>query len=106
MDYCSAVENTGVWGGQPEILALSRAFGTQIHVIQAGVPVLKVGEGEYDGEPLTISYVAMSLHHHRHSRLVLTLSFRAVRLQISPQDVRPGRGKFAFRRFDTYGKLR
>ncbi|GAK68332.1 cysteine proteinase [Moesziomyces antarcticus] len=56
LDYCSAVENTGVWGGQPEILALSRAFGTQIHVIQAGVPVLKVGEGEYDGEPLTISY--------------------------------------------------
>ncbi len=106
LDYCSAVENTGVWGGQPEILALSRAFGTQIHVIQAGVPVLKVGEGEYDGEPLTISYVDMSLHHHRHSRLVLTLSFRAVHLQISPQDVRPGRGKFAFRRFDTYGKLR
>ncbi len=59
MDYCSAVENTGVWGGQPEILALSRAFGTEIHVIQAGVPVLKVGEGEYDGEPLTISYVAI-----------------------------------------------
>lgn len=48
-----------MWGGQPEILALSRAFETQIHVIQAGVPVLKVGEGEYDGEPLTISYVAI-----------------------------------------------
>ncbi|CDW99053.1 hypothetical protein [Sporisorium scitamineum] len=56
LDYCSAVENTGVWGGQPEILALSRAFGTQINVIQAGVPVLKVGEGEYEGEPLYISY--------------------------------------------------
>lgn len=56
LDYCNAVENTGVWGGQPEILALSRAFGTQINVVQAGVPVLKVGEGEYDGEPLFISY--------------------------------------------------
>lgn len=56
LDYCSAVENTGVWGGQPEILALSRAFRTQINVVQAGVPVLKVGEGEYDGEPLFISY--------------------------------------------------
>ncbi|CBQ68715.1 conserved hypothetical protein [Sporisorium reilianum SRZ2] len=56
LDYCTAVESTGVWGGQPEILALSRAFGTQINVVQAGVPVLKVGEGEYDGEPLYISY--------------------------------------------------
>uniref|UniRef100_V5EUQ1 OTU domain-containing protein n=2 Tax=Kalmanozyma brasiliensis (strain GHG001) TaxID=1365824 RepID=V5EUQ1_KALBG len=56
LDYCSAVENTGVWGGQPEILALSRAFHTQINVVQSGVPVLKVGEGEYDGEPLFISY--------------------------------------------------
>lgn len=56
LDYCSAVENTGVWGGQPEILALSRAFRTQINVVQAGVPVLKVGEGEYEGEPLLISY--------------------------------------------------
>ena len=56
LDYCNAVENTGVWGGQPEILALSRAFKTQINVVQAGVPVLKVGEGEYDGEPLYISY--------------------------------------------------
>ncbi|SNX86350.1 uncharacterized protein MEPE_05059 [Melanopsichium pennsylvanicum] len=56
LGYCSAVENTGVWGGQPEILALSRAFKTQINVVQAGVPVLKVGEGEYDGEPLFISY--------------------------------------------------
>ncbi|KAJ1024712.1 hypothetical protein NDA16_002752 [Ustilago loliicola] len=57
LDYCAAVENTGVWGGQPEILALSRAFRTQINVVQAGVPVLKVGEGEFDdGKPLFISY--------------------------------------------------
>ena len=55
MDYCDAVENTGVWGGQPEILALSRAYKTQIHVVQAGSPVLKVGEGEQKGEPLQIS---------------------------------------------------
>ncbi|EPQ28510.1 uncharacterized protein PFL1_03813 [Pseudozyma flocculosa PF-1] len=54
--YCDAIESTGVWGGQPEILALSRAFQTQINVVQAGSPVLKVGEGEYQGEPLTISY--------------------------------------------------
>ncbi|PWN47547.1 cysteine proteinase [Violaceomyces palustris] len=56
LDYCDAIENTGVWGGQPEILALSRAFKTQINVVQAGSPVLKVGEGESKGEPLIISY--------------------------------------------------
>ncbi|KAN0061883.1 OTU protein [Thecaphora frezii] len=56
LKYCDAIESTGVWGGQPEILALSRAFKTQINVVQAGSPVLKVGEGEYPGEPLTISY--------------------------------------------------
>lgn len=56
LDYCAAVENTGVWGGQPEILALSRAFKTQINVVQAGMPVLKVGEGEFQGVPLVISY--------------------------------------------------
>lgn len=44
--YCDAVENTGVWGGQPEILALSRAFETPIWVVQAGSPVMKVGEEE------------------------------------------------------------
>ncbi|KAJ9474680.1 OTU domain-containing protein 2 [Pseudozyma hubeiensis] len=58
LDYCDAVEKTGVWGGQPEILALSRAFGAQINVVMAGRPVLKVGEGEYeeDGKALLISY--------------------------------------------------
>ncbi|PWN41921.1 cysteine proteinase [Ceraceosorus guamensis] len=56
LDYCDAVENTGVWGGQPEILALSRAYKTQIHVVQVGSPTLKVGEGEHKGEPCVISY--------------------------------------------------
>ncbi|SAM83865.1 uncharacterized protein UBRO_05972 [Ustilago bromivora] len=56
--YCHAVQNTAVWGGQPEILALSRAFRTPIHIVQAGVPVLKVGQEEFeDGrKPLFISY--------------------------------------------------
>lgn len=57
LDYCDAIENTGVWGGQPEILALTRAYKTQIHVVQSGSPVLKVGEGEQKGEPLMISWV-------------------------------------------------
>lgn len=35
-EYCKSVQNTAVWGGEPEILALSRAFGVPIHVIQGG----------------------------------------------------------------------
>ncbi|KAJ1598754.1 hypothetical protein NDA14_000406 [Ustilago hordei] len=56
--YCDAVQNTAVWGGQPEILALSRAFRTPIHIVQAGLPVLKVGQEEFenDTKPLFISY--------------------------------------------------
>ncbi|KAE8216392.1 hypothetical protein CF327_g419 [Tilletia walkeri] len=61
-EYCSAIENTGVWGGQPEILALSHAYEVPIHVAQVGQPVLKIGEdnyGEANTVPLVISY-------HRH----------------------------------------
>lgn len=65
MSYCDAVEQTGVWGGQPEILALSRAYQAQVNVVQAGMPVLKVGEGEYQGEPLFISYVHTTSPHHK-----------------------------------------
>ncbi|PWN29864.1 cysteine proteinase [Jaminaea rosea] len=54
--YCDAIESTGVWGGQPEILAMSRAFKSQIWVVQAGQPIVKVGEGEEKGGPLMISY--------------------------------------------------
>jgi OTU domain-containing protein 6 len=36
--YCAAIRDTGVWGGEPEILALSRAFRVPIHVIQSGSP--------------------------------------------------------------------
>lgn len=32
--YCDAVEHTAIWGGQPEILALSTAYRTPITVIQ------------------------------------------------------------------------
>lgn len=61
LDYCNAVEKTAVWGGQPEILALSRAFHTPIFVVQAGCPVVKVGveEARPGEDVVTISY-------HRH----------------------------------------
>ncbi|KAH9951344.1 cysteine proteinase [Amylocystis lapponica] len=34
--YCVAMRDTAVWGGEPEILALSSAFNVPIHVVQGG----------------------------------------------------------------------
>ncbi|KAJ3416492.1 OTU domain-containing protein 6B [Chytridiales sp. JEL 0842] len=57
--YCDDMANTAVWGGQLEIQALSMHLKREIHVIQAGSPVVKVGEHFKSDKPLLISY-------HRH----------------------------------------
>lgn len=36
--YCMTIKDTGTWGGEPEILALSRVYNVPIHVVQGGVP--------------------------------------------------------------------
>lgn len=40
--YCATIRDTGTWGGEPEILALSRAYNVPIHVVQAGKPPIVV----------------------------------------------------------------
>jgi len=40
--YCMAIRDTAVWGGEPEILALSRAYNVPIHVIQGATPPVVV----------------------------------------------------------------
>lgn len=55
LQYCDAMESTSAWGGQPEILALSKVFHTPIHVMQPGMPMVKIGD-EFDKAPLLISY--------------------------------------------------
>jgi OTU domain-containing protein 6 len=40
--YCARIRDTSVWGGEPEILALSRAFNVPIHVVQWGSPPVVV----------------------------------------------------------------
>ncbi|PVF95602.1 cysteine proteinase [Serendipita vermifera] len=42
--YCASIRDTAAWGGEPEILALSRAYNVPIHVIQAGRPPVVVHE--------------------------------------------------------------
>ncbi|KAI8443202.1 hypothetical protein BY996DRAFT_7730757 [Phakopsora pachyrhizi] len=40
-EYCDRIARTAEWGGEPEIMALSRHFKKTIHVIQAVGPILK-----------------------------------------------------------------
>ncbi|KAG6820602.1 hypothetical protein H0H93_014518 [Arthromyces matolae] len=42
--YCATVRDTAEWGGEPEILALSRAYNVAIHVVQAGRPSIVTHE--------------------------------------------------------------
>ncbi|KAI0336458.1 cysteine proteinase [Cubamyces sp. BRFM 1775] len=40
--YCATMRNTAVWGGEPEVVALSRAYNVPIHVVQGGKPPVVV----------------------------------------------------------------
>ena len=66
--YCAAIRNTGVWGGEPEILALSRSFNIPIHVIQSGTPPVVVhnptGAPEYD-DGMDGSKKVVRISYHR-----------------------------------------
>lgn len=41
-EYCAKVRDTAVWGGEPEIVALSKAYNVPIHVIQGATPHIVV----------------------------------------------------------------
>jgi len=43
-EYCSSIKDTATWGGEPEIVALSRAFKIPIHIVQGGKPSIVVHE--------------------------------------------------------------
>ncbi|KAF9899997.1 OTU domain-containing protein 6B [Linnemannia zychae] len=59
-EYCRDLESTAVWGGQPELLALSRVHKVPIWVVQMGSPTVKLSADVYAAKtPLMVSY-------HRH----------------------------------------
>ncbi|KAI1314798.1 OTU domain-containing protein 6B [Mortierella claussenii] len=59
-EYCKDLESTAVWGGQPELLALSRVHKVPIWVVQMGSPTVKLSADIYPAKaPLMVSY-------HRH----------------------------------------
>lgn len=48
--YCRTVRDTGAWGGEPEIMALSRAYKVPIYVVQTGPPTM-VKHSPMNGAP-------------------------------------------------------
>lgn len=60
--YCESVKDTAIWGGEPEILALSRAFGIPIHVVQAAQPRIVVHNPTTDGSALNGPPARISYH--------------------------------------------
>ncbi|KAI0374815.1 cysteine proteinase [Pilatotrama ljubarskyi] len=40
--YCATMRDTAIWGGEPEVVALSRAYNVPIHVVQGGKPPVVV----------------------------------------------------------------
>ncbi|KAI9508270.1 hypothetical protein F5148DRAFT_925119 [Russula earlei] len=64
--YCASIRNTSVWGGEPEILALSRAYNVPIHVVQGGQPPVVVHDPS--GAPSTQNVKeqrAVRISYHR-----------------------------------------
>lgn len=63
-NYCKTMRDTAVWGGEPEILALSRAFNVPIHVVQGGKPPVVVHDprGEQESKPGDKGVVYISYH--------------------------------------------
>ncbi|KIM49162.1 hypothetical protein M413DRAFT_60050 [Hebeloma cylindrosporum] len=64
--YCTSMRDTAVWGGEPEIVALSRAFHIPIHVVQGGMPPIVVHHpsGEQGGQDFA-SESAIWISYHR-----------------------------------------
>ncbi|EIW85224.1 OTU-domain-containing protein [Coniophora puteana RWD-64-598 SS2] len=62
--YCASIRDTAVWGGEPEILALSRAYNIPIHVVQGGTPpvVVHTPTGESQEPDATAKAVRISYH--------------------------------------------
>ncbi|KAJ7046735.1 hypothetical protein C8F04DRAFT_207845 [Mycena alexandri] len=65
--YCASIRDTAVWGGEPEILALSRAYNVPIHVIQGGQPPVVVHNpvGSSNDDPVAEKRVVRISYHRR-----------------------------------------
>lgn len=62
--YCTKMRDTSVWGGEPEILALAKAYNVPIHVIQSQAPYIVV-HNPSDAPPPDGSPVVRISYHRR-----------------------------------------
>ena len=63
--YCQMVRDTSTWGGEPEILALCRAYGVCINVVQSGRPAIvphEPAQGMSEKEGVKVAYIS---YHRR-----------------------------------------
>lgn len=63
--YCTSIRDTAVWGGEPEIVALSRAFNVPIHVVQGGQPPVVVHNPAGDQQGSISAPGAVRISYHR-----------------------------------------
>jgi OTU domain-containing protein 6 len=67
-NYCAAIRDSAVWGGEPEILALSRAFNIPIHVVQGaspGVVVHNPRRAPEEGDAMNKGTKVVRISYHR-----------------------------------------
>jgi OTU domain-containing protein 6 len=62
--YCLTARDTGAWGGEPEITALSRAYKVPIHVVQSGQPPV-VKHSPVPGADLSSGTTIVFISYHR-----------------------------------------
>ncbi len=60
--YCANIRDTAIWGGEPEIMALSKAFNVPIHVIQGAKPHVVVHNPDNEPPPENAPVVRISYH--------------------------------------------
>ncbi|KAK7054934.1 OTU protein [Paramarasmius palmivorus] len=73
--YCASIRDTAMWGGEPEILALSRAFNVPIHVVQSGTPPVVIHNPTgtpFDGDIRDKRVVRISYHRRMYGLGELT----------------------------------
>jgi OTU domain-containing protein 6 len=92
--YCTNIRDTSVWGGEPEILALSRSYAIPIHVVQSGQPPVVVHDPT--GAPPTDNLKdqrAVRISYHRRMyglgevRILNSRSF--IRIFVDPDHTTP-----------------
>ncbi|KAF8507236.1 hypothetical protein JB92DRAFT_2815421 [Gautieria morchelliformis] len=83
--YCATIRDTGAWGGEPEILAMARAFDVQIHVVQWGTPSVVVHSPNSSGTSTATGGTVRVSYHRRMYGLgeaSINLHLRDVRLTV------------------------